>query len=273
MVVELRSCSWIGRWPQSLCFVRRCRLVEAATDSWRNAGGECAPKGVARGLFCRSFMVCSELCFLGRCMLLACCLWAEVRLCSGDSCSAFRTIGNVFSVSKQCCCYYCIVAEHLLTSSSNNRYHVLFDSWVFIRLWKLRFERFVSSSFSFLSFQQVPCGYWVFVYSWTAPKCPGKVRKLLEAVVINRWYWSKQESNGTTATLGESCMSAVQELTPLALSLTFVGLCLASDESPRIVHQQQQSFFPATFSYGHSPELYQFESKLSSLRNWEWDVI
>jgi hypothetical protein len=58
-------------------------------------------------------MVWSELCYLGRCMLLACCLCAGVRLCSGDSCSAFRTTGNVFSVSTQCYCYYCIVAKHL----------------------------------------------------------------------------------------------------------------------------------------------------------------
>jgi hypothetical protein len=142
------TCSWIGRWPQSLCFVRRSRLVEAATDSWRNAGGERAPKVVARGLFSRSFMVCSELCFLGRCMLLACCLWADVRLCSGGSCSGFRTTGNVFSFSTQCCCYYWIVAKHRLTSLPHHRYHVLFDSWVFFRLRKSRFERFVSSSFS-----------------------------------------------------------------------------------------------------------------------------
>jgi hypothetical protein len=77
--------NWALATISLLWFVKRSRLVKAATNSWRNVGGERAPKVVARGLFSRSFMVCSELCFLGQCMLLTCCLWADVQLCSGGS--------------------------------------------------------------------------------------------------------------------------------------------------------------------------------------------
>jgi len=154
MVVELGSCSWIGRWPQSLCFVRRSRLVEAPTDSWRNARGERAPKGVVRGLFCRSFMVWSELCYLG-----------SMHVCEQKFGFAVVTPALLFALLAMCFRFRhnatattVLWRSTWLTSSSHNRYHVLFDSWVFFRLRKSRFERFVSSSFSFLSFQQIPVG-------------------------------------------------------------------------------------------------------------------